>query len=132
VIEEKKKILVIEDNELLRAILVARLREDQTMDVEQARNGSDGLELLKAGSFHVVLLDMMLPDMDGLQLMEQIQSRGYKTSVVAMTAASESLVPDSIVRAPFGNLVAAVFRKPFDQARMVATVKSLAAARQSS
>ena len=131
-IEEKKKILVIEDNELLRAILVARLREDKTMDVEQARNGNDGLELLKAGSFHVVLLDMMLPDMDGLQLMEQIQSRGYKTSVVAMTAASESLVPDSIVRAPFGNLVAAVFRKPFDQARMVATVKSLAAARQSS
>lgn len=130
-IEEKKKILVVEDNELLRAVIVARLREDKTMDVEQARNGSDALELLKAGRFHVVLLDMRLPDMDGLQLMEQIQSRGYKTSVVAMTAASESLVPDSIVRAPFGSLVAAVFRKPFDQSRMVATVKSLASVKGS-
>lgn len=129
--EEKKKILVVEDNDMLRALLVARLREDKTMEVEQARSGADGLDLLSAGMFHVVLLDMMLPDMDGLQFMEQIQSRGHKTSVVAMTAASESLVPDSIVRVPFGNLVGAVFRKPFDQARLVATVKSLASARQS-
>lgn len=129
--EEKRKILVVEDNDMLRALLVARLSEDKTLEVQQARTGGDGLDLLKSGSFHVVLLDMMLPDMDGLQFMEQVQSRGHRTSVVAMTAASESLVPDSIVRAPFGSLVGAVFRKPFDQARLVATVKSLAAARQS-
>lgn len=116
---------------MLRALLVARLSEDKTLEVQQARTGGDGLELLKSGSFHVVLLDMMLPDMDGLQFMEQVQSRGHRTSVVAMTAASESLVPDSIVRVPFGTLVGAVFRKPFDHARLVATVKSLAAAKQS-
>jgi len=130
VTEEKKKILVVEDNDMLRTLLVARLREDKSMEVDQARNGTEGLELLKAGKHRVVLLDMMLPDMDGLQFMEQIQGRGDKTTVVAMTAASESLVPDAIVRAPFGNLVGAVFRKPFDHARLLATIRSLADSRQ--
>lgn len=129
--EEKKKVLVIEDNDMLRTLLVARLREDKSLEVDQARNGTEGLDLLKSGKHRVVLLDMMLPDMDGLQFMEQVQGRGDKTTVVAMTAASESLVPDSIVRAPFGNLVAAVFRKPFDHARLIATVRSLADVRQS-
>src|SRR5207245_11463528 len=90
---------------------------------DQGSPGASGL--LKAGGpdCAVIVLDMILPDTDGLQLIEQLRTmRPGPPSIIAITGASQALVPDSIIEGPYRGLVSAVFRKPVDRAKLRETV----------
>jgi CheY-like chemotaxis protein len=66
---------------------------------------------------------MMLPDTDGLQFMDQLRERrADPPSIIAITGASQTLVPDSIIEGPYRGLVSAVFRKPIDREKLRETV----------
>jgi CheY-like chemotaxis protein len=66
---------------------------------------------------------MMLPDTDGLQFIERLRElRSDTPSIIAITGASQSLVPDAIIEGPYRGLVSAVFRKPFDRVKLRETV----------
>ena len=80
-----KRVLVIDDEESLRALLQLALREGGYA-VETARDGVDGLEQLKSKKFDLVLLDVWMPRMNGLELLTELQQLPAPPRVIMMTA----------------------------------------------
>lgn len=121
--DNKPMVLVVDDNDTMRKLLVLELSQDVRLHVEQARTGEEGLKKAADENCCVVVLDMILPDTDGLQFIERLKElRADPPAVIAITGASQSLVPDAIIEGPHRGLVSAVFRKPFDRAKLRETV----------
>lgn len=90
---ETKKILIIEDEVTLRELYVQILIKEG-YSVESASNGDEGYKLLSEKSYDLVLLDIILPKMDGLQILEKFKQEGKQISgaVVLLTNLSQDLV----------------------------------------
>lgn len=80
------KILIIEDEPAIRDIL-RELLSDAGYDVEEAADGPEGVEKFRAGRFSLVLLDLMLPGLDGYGVCEQIRAVS-DVPVIIITALS--------------------------------------------
>ena len=80
------KILIIEDEPAIRDIL-RELLTDAGYEVEEAADGLEGVEKFRAGSFSLVLLDLMLPKLDGYGVCEQIRAVS-DVPVIMITALS--------------------------------------------
>lgn len=93
----KKTILIIDDEVSLLQILAARLKY-AGYDVITAHNGSEGLNKAQVVSPNLILLDIMMPDMDGYSVLLQLKKNRKTRSapVVMLTSVSES---DAIDRA---------------------------------
>ncbi len=92
----KGRILVVDDNEDNRDMLGRRLQK-QGHTISMAANGREALDMLSAGDFDLVLLDIMMPEMDGYQVLKELKSdpaRNY-IPVIMLSALSEL---DSVVR----------------------------------
>lgn len=79
------KILVIDDDESMRWV-ISKAFEKNGYDVATASNGKDGLALLKRGDFAVAFVDIMMPDLSGLELLGMANEAKIDTSLVIMTA----------------------------------------------
>ncbi len=66
------KILMIDDDRKL-CRLVADYLEPMGYEVEAAHNGARGLEMIKAGKYHATILDVMMPEMDGFEVLKQLR-----------------------------------------------------------
>jgi len=121
--DKRPMVLVVDDNDAMRKLLVADLTQDTTLGVEEASTGAEALKKAVSPDCAVIVLDMILPDTDGLQFIEQLREvRPDTPSIIAITGASQSLVPDSIIEGPYRGLVSAVFRKPIDRVKLRETV----------
>jgi DNA-binding response OmpR family regulator len=119
VVGKRITVVVVEDSNVTRKLVAAHLAQDERFHIEQAGTGAEGLQKAASPECAVVVLDMTLPDMNGRQFIEFLcHARPDPPSVIAITAASESSLPDSIIEGPCAGLVSAVFRKPFDHARL--------------
>lgn len=87
-------ILVIEDEPEMAGLLTRGLREE-SYEVSVARDGRTALELSLVNSFDLILLDVMLPHMDGVQVAKQLRRRETETPVLMLTAGI--LQPDRCV-----------------------------------
>lgn len=89
------KVLVVEDEEYLRD-LYAQILSEKNIDVETAKDGLEALELIKHSSFHLILLDIILPNLDGLQMLERLKSEKnfeqITKKVVLLTNLGQDLV----------------------------------------
>ena len=93
---EPGHILVVDDNKMNR-LLLARGLEQQGHKVGFAENGRQALELLRAQSFDLVLLDVLMPEMDGYQVLEQLMADPHLKNVpVIMVSAVDEL--ESVVK----------------------------------
>jgi two-component system response regulator ResD len=75
--EKKLKILVIEDDALLRSFYVEILGKED-FEIVQAQDGEGGLKAILGGGFDLILLDVILPKKDGLEILRQLQSQKPK------------------------------------------------------
>ena len=100
------KILIVEDDTITRRNLSVLL-SDEGYDVDQAGDGVQALEILAAQPFDLVLSDIVMPRMDGLKLLQQLQFVAPQMPVMIMT----SYVSDSLSTVPAG--AAEFIRKPF-------------------
>ncbi len=81
----KEKILIVDDDESLRWVL-QKAFEKSGYDVSVAPKGEEGLHLLEMESYGVAFVDIMMPDMSGLDLLKRVKEGKLGTSVVIMTA----------------------------------------------
>ncbi|GAA5147424.1 response regulator transcription factor [Pseudonocardia eucalypti] len=81
-------VLLVEDDDRIREALALALA-DEDFTVVQATSGEEGLSLLGAGSVHVVLLDLMLPGVDGLSVCRTLRARG-DLPIIVVTARSDT------------------------------------------
>lgn len=80
-----KKILLVEDNREVAGILFDYF-ESEGMELDYADNGELGLKLALETSFDAIILDLMLPRMDGLTVCEKLREAGNTTPVLMLTA----------------------------------------------
>ena len=121
---ERTTVLVVDDNDMMRKLLTAELSQDARLHVESAATAAEGLQKAVSSSAAVIVLDMILPDMDGLKFLERLKEiRPDAPSVIAITGASAIAIPDAIIEGPYRGIVSAVFRKPFDHAKLRETVQ---------
>jgi DNA-binding response OmpR family regulator len=82
----EKKILVIEDDTFLAKMLVRAL-EATGNDIAIATTGEDGLRRVESNGYDLVLLDIMLPDIDGFEILQKMRSKDAtkKTPVIIMS-----------------------------------------------
>ena len=78
-------VLIVEDEPEMAGLLARGLREEQ-YEVSHARDGLAALELSEARSFDVILLDLMLPRMSGLEVARLLRRRELETPVLMLTA----------------------------------------------
>jgi DNA-binding response OmpR family regulator len=78
-------ILVIEDDKRI-AELVARALRDSGHRVSIAANGRQGVSAMLEGKFDVAILDILLPEMDGLTVLEHVRAKRCKTAILMLTA----------------------------------------------
>ncbi|CAM3720299.1 response regulator transcription factor [Parendozoicomonas haliclonae] len=117
-----QKILVIEDNREVAGILFDYF-EAAGVEVDYADNGEFGLELALAGNFDLILLDLMLPRMDGLTVCNKLREAGNTTPVLMLTALDNR----EDMLSGFQHGADDYLTKPFDldilQARMDALIR---------
>lgn len=94
-VEKKEKILIVEDDEFLSS-LYEELLIDEGYEVKVVKDGEEGLKTAESGGYDLVLLDIMLPKMDGLQILKSLNEtgKGKNGPIVMLT----NLGQDSIVK----------------------------------
>jgi DNA-binding NtrC family response regulator len=111
------RILIVEDERSLLLTLAANL-ELEGFEVEEAPSAERALELMAARRFDLILSDIRMPGMSGVELYHRIRAEGNDVPVVLMTAfAAEGLVDDAIANGAF-----TVIPKPFDVDRLIETL----------
>jgi two-component system KDP operon response regulator KdpE len=103
------RILVVEDDRALRTVLVGALQSGG-FDVEQAADGSAGVQALKARSFDVVLLDIGLPFVDGWHVLSSLEGRRVPSVIVISARGDQAdkvraldMGADDYLAKPFGS-----------------------------
>jgi DNA-binding response OmpR family regulator len=86
----KKRILVIEDNQDLANLVVMHLR-DLSYEAEAAADGAEGLAMAETGSFNLIILDIMLPGIDGLEICRRLRGSQPYVPILMLTAKSSEL-----------------------------------------
>ncbi len=114
------RILVVEDFEPLRESLVQGLRE-AGYAVDEASNGHDALWHAKSGEHDVIILDLMLPGLDGLSVLRKLREEKCPSHVLVLTA--RDTAEDRVRGLDEGADDYLV--KPFDFAELLARVKAL-------
>jgi CheY-like chemotaxis protein len=124
----KKRVLVVDDSDSTRKLLVAILSQNPKLEVDSSHNATEGLEKARRDNPAVIVLDMMLPEMSGVEFIQKLQQemKGALPAVVAVTAAPQVAAPDAVIQAADRSIVRAVFRKPFDQQKLAAAVAEYA------
>ncbi|MBV9952540.1 MAG: response regulator, partial [Acidimicrobiia bacterium] len=108
------RLLLVEDDRGLAASLGAGLRRDG-FSVTEAYDGAQGLALARAATFDVLLLDLMLPKLSGIDVCRQLRADQVPTAIVALTASAD---PDKQLAAEQAGVDAYV-TKPFSHADLV-------------
>ena len=110
----------------------ASVSEQMPVDVDSARDGVEALHKISMQAYGVVILDLMMPKMSGVDLLDSLQALSSDPSVKALdapppvlviTAAPTAALSDSVIRKRSPGLVRAVFRKPLDIPALLASVK---------
>ncbi len=114
------RILVIEDDRRIAEPVSAALRSQQHI-VDVAPSGETGLELSGAAAHDLVVLDIMLPGVDGLEVCRELRRRGSRAMVLMMTARDS--VPDKVAALDDGADDYLV--KPFDLEELLARIRAL-------
>lgn len=115
-----RRILVVEDNEDI-ARLVSLHLADLDYAVKVARDGNSGYELARAGGWDLIILDLMLPGMEGLELCRRVRAGNQYTPILMLTAKSSEL--DRVLGLEMG--ADDYLTKPFSIRELVARVKAI-------
>lgn len=120
------RVLVVEDEEVAAAAHADYVRRMPGFEVAGvARSGADAVRLLRDGAVDLVLLDMHLPDVHGLELLSRIRQDGHLCDVIAVTSARDL----DVVRRAVAQGVAQYLLKPFTFAGLRVKLEQYAAYR---
>ena len=114
------KILIIEDDKDITNLLAINL-QDMGYEVKLAHDGQTGLELTISDQFNLVILDLMLPKIDGLEICRRIRSAPVYTPILMLTCKSSEL--DRVLGLEMG--ADDYLTKPFSIKELLARVKAI-------
>lgn len=115
--QSSKKVLVVDDDDAIRNMVERVLRREQ-FEVESARDGFEAIEKLSRNDYATVLLDLMMPRVDGLGVLRFLETEQKPARVIVMTA-STNHAHETAAAAP----VFRVLPKPFDIHELVSHIR---------
>ena len=127
-------VLVVEDDESIRRLLIDFLREHSALCVDGARDGVDALHHVSTRKYDVVVLDVMMPYMTGIDFLDSLEALTSDPSikhlaalpaVIVITAAPQEQIAAGQLEQRFPQIVRAVFRKPIDVQALAQTIEQL-------
>ena len=113
-----QKVLIVDDNDLMRTLLRTILRGDQYEFIGEARNGVEALELAERLRPDIICLDILMPKIGGLEALQTIRSM-HPEIVVVMVTGSPSV--DNVREAIQGGASGFII-KPFNAGKVLDTV----------
>lgn len=114
------RILIVEDNESIIRSLTALLHY-QSYAVEVTTNGQAAWDLVQAFNYDLILLDIMLPELDGISLCRQLRSRGFTVPILLLTGRDSGHDKAMGLDAGADDYVV----KPFDSKELIARIRAL-------
>jgi CheY-like chemotaxis protein len=130
----KGTILVVEDDDAIRQLLMEYLKEHAGVEVDGARDGVDALHHVTTRRYDVVILDVMMPHMTGIDFLDSLEvltSTGSGKhldelpAVIVITSAPQEQIPTDAIQKRFSWIVRAVLRKPIDTHELAKFVDGL-------
>ncbi|GAB4239250.1 MAG: hypothetical protein Kow0049_26440 [Stanieria sp.] len=115
------KILLVEDDEQLTEALVEVLTDKQHYVVDAVADGETGWDFIEAAVYDLIILDIMLPKLDGVSLCQRLRRQGNMTPVLMLTA--KDLSSDRVTGLDVGADDYVV--KPFDLPELLARIRAL-------
>lgn len=116
---EQHRVLVVDDDEAIRKLISAILRR-RNFTVDTAANGEEALRKLAEHPYTIMLLDLMMPRVDGYTVIDRVRDQKIEVEIVVVTAAGASQL-----KAIDRNRVRAIISKPFDVTQLVDVVSSV-------
>jgi DNA-binding response OmpR family regulator len=115
-----KNVLVIEDDRSISDLLEIHLK-DLNCNIIKSYDGKDGLELAVQNNYDLIVLDIMLPNVDGLQICKEVRKKEEYTPVLMLTSKSEEI--DKVIGLEVG--ADDYLTKPFGIREFIARVKAI-------
>jgi two-component system chemotaxis response regulator CheY len=116
------KIMIVDDAEFLR-MRISKMLVGDGYEVMEAENGAKAVELYKASQPDLVLMDITMPEMDGLTALKHIRQFDPKAKVVMLTALGQESVVLEAIKSGAKDFVV----KPFERERVMAAIAKLLA-----
>lgn len=113
------RILIVEDEKQLSDIL-AELLDKHKYSVDAVYDGRDGLEYGLTGIYDIILLDIMLPNMNGIDILKQLRRSKISTPIIMLSAKSE--IEDKVSGLDYG--ADDYITKPFESRELLARIRS--------
>ncbi len=114
------KVLVVDDEQLIRSVIKEYL-ESESYEVEEAENGIFALDYLEYHDVDLMILDIMMPKMDGYSLLKELKNKGKKIPVIMLSARGDEY--DKLTGFDLG--VDDYVTKPFSPKELMARVKAV-------
>jgi len=114
------KILVVDDAEFLR-VRISKMLSGEGHDILEAENGLKAVETYKSSKPDVVLMDITMPEMDGLSALKEIKSFDPAARVVMLTALGQESVVLEAIKTGARDFVV----KPFEKERVLGAIAKL-------
>ena len=115
------RVLIVEDERRLAENIARSVRESASYAVDVALDGEDGLYMAQSNPYDLVVLDLMLPKVDGLTLLKRLRAGGADTPVLVLTARDDKESVVTLLNAGADDYLA----KPFDLGELLARAKAL-------
>lgn len=114
------RILLAEDEKSLSKAII-KILEKNNYTADPVYNGRDALDYILSGNYDVVILDIMMPEMDGITVLKRIREAGCSIPVLILSAKSE--VDDKVSGLDSGANY--YLTKPFDTKELLATIRAI-------
>jgi len=118
-----KRILVIDDDRAIRQSFILAL-DDTDYIVETAESGEAGLQMINENTYNLVMLDLKMPGMDGIQTLIELRKVNKELMVYIVTAFHEEFF-ERLQKAQQDGLSFGILRKPLGSTQILSIVKGL-------
>ncbi|KAA9302282.1 MULTISPECIES: response regulator transcription factor [Aerococcus] len=115
-----KKVLIVDDEASIRKLLQFNL-EKEGYEVTTAEDGNQGYELGKSNQFDLIILDIMLPGIDGMEICRRLRQKSIETAILMLTAKDQEL--EKIIGLELG--ADDYMTKPFSPREVLARMKAI-------
>jgi CheY-like chemotaxis protein len=116
--EEYKRVLVVDDDPTVRSLLATVFRQ-HALTIDEAADGQEAIELLREHRYSVILLDLLMPVLDGFAVIEALRTEELQSSpvVLVLTGADRQVIEQLDAQHIHG-----IVKKPFDPTEIAALV----------
>ncbi|OGX43562.1 MAG: hypothetical protein A3G91_01975 [Omnitrophica WOR_2 bacterium RIFCSPLOWO2_12_FULL_50_9] len=119
VMEKNPKILIVDDDKIVRLILSETLSQGGFTNIIAATNGVEALAMIKQHNPDLVITDMMMPEMDGFQLIQEIKNDASFTNIFIIVITSREEMKELVAITG----VSCFITKPFNKEKVLETVQ---------